>query len=147
MLDWAAVTRIALPYSAEELTAFLLALIRENGLRQDLHIRISAFVGEDDGGLDSTGPCGVMMAAMPMGRYDRSRPMRALHVGVSAWRRIADELMPPRVKSVANYQNSRLRFAGCAGGRVPGCDPARSAWEGDGGAGLQRVRGPPRPGP
>ena len=45
LADSAAVTRIALPYSAEELTAFLLALIRENGLRQDLHIRISAFVG------------------------------------------------------------------------------------------------------
>ena len=72
----AAVTRIALPYSAEELTAFLLALIRENGLRQDLHIRISAFVGEDDGRLDSTGSVGVMMAAMPMGATTRSRPMR-----------------------------------------------------------------------
>ena len=48
------------------------------------------------------------MAAMPMGRYDPLSAQEGLHVGVSAWRRIADESMPPRVKSVANYQNSRL---------------------------------------
>jgi branched-chain amino acid aminotransferase len=108
LADSAAVTRISLPYSADELTEFLLRLIRENGLRRDLHIRLSVYVGEDDGRLDSTGDVGVMMAAMPMGRYDPLSADEGLHVGVSAWRRIADETMPPRVKSVANYQNSRL---------------------------------------
>src|SRR4051794_32917896 len=52
LADSAAVTRIALPYGADELTEFLLRLIRENGLRQDVHIRLSVYVGEDDGRLD-----------------------------------------------------------------------------------------------
>lgn len=104
----AAIAHIPLPYNAEQLTEILLRLIRENGLRKDLHIRLSAYVGEDDGRLDSTGPVGLTIAAMPMGRYDAIAPSEGLRVCVSSWRRIGDEAMPPRVKTVGNYHNSRL---------------------------------------
>ncbi len=57
LADSAAIARIALPYSPQEFTDILLALIRENELRQDLHIRLSAFVGEDNGRLDSVELC------------------------------------------------------------------------------------------
>lgn len=104
----ARIAHIALPYSIEALTGHLLALIRENGLRQDLHIRITAYVGEDDGGLGSTGDVGVSMAAMPMGRFDAIGVDEGLRVCVSSWRRIGDDSMPARVKTIANYHNSRL---------------------------------------
>ena len=104
----AAISRIPLPYSAGELTEHLLQLIRENALRQDLHIRISLFVTADDGGLHSCEPSGIMIAAMPMGRYDAIAAGDGLHVCVSSWRRIGDDAMPARVKTVGNYQNSRL---------------------------------------
>jgi hypothetical protein len=47
---------------------------------------------------------------VPTGRYDP--------LAVSAWQRISDELISPRVKSVANYQNSGLALLRdlCAGG-------------------------------
>lgn len=102
------IARIPLPYTAAQLTEFLIRLIRENGLRQDLHIRLSAYVGEDDGRIEASGNVGVTIAAMPMGRYDALAPSQGLSVCVSSWRRISDESMPPRVKSVANYHNSRL---------------------------------------
>jgi branched-chain amino acid aminotransferase len=108
LADSAAIARIPLPYSAQEFTDILLRLIRENGIRRDLHIRLSAYVGEDDGRLDSIGPVGVAIAAMPMGRYDALAPNEGLRVCVSSWRRIGDESMPPRIKTVANYHNSRL---------------------------------------
>ncbi|MBV9782438.1 MAG: branched-chain amino acid transaminase [Acidisphaera sp.] len=108
LFESAGIVRMELPYSRQEFTDHLLALIRENALRQDLHIRISAFVTEDNGRLDSVGPVGVAMAAMPMGRYDAGLPGGGLHVCVSAWRRIGDAAMPPRVKTSANYHNSRL---------------------------------------
>jgi branched-chain amino acid aminotransferase len=108
LADSAAIARIALPYSPQEFTDILLALIRENELRQDLHIRLSAFVGEDNGRLDSVDSVGTIVAAMPMGRYDALAPTEGLHVCVSSWRRISDESMPPRVKTSANYHNSRL---------------------------------------
>ncbi len=108
LADSAAIARIPLPYSAHEFTDILLRLIRENGIRRDLHIRLSAYVGEDDGRLDSIGPVGVAIAAMPMGRYDALAPNEGLRVCVSSWRRIGDESMPPRIKTVGNYHNSRL---------------------------------------
>jgi branched-chain amino acid aminotransferase len=106
--DSAKIARIPLPYTSEQLTEHLLRLIRHNQLRRDLHIRLAAYVQEDDGRLDSTGPVGVSMAAMPMGRYDALAPLEGLRVCVSSWRRIGDETMPPRVKTIGNYHNSRL---------------------------------------
>src|SRR5579871_909996 len=108
LFDSAKIARIPIPYSADELQQNLLALIRRNELRQDLHIRISAYIAEDDGRLNSTGPVGLSMAAMPMGRYDTLGSSEGLRVAVSPWRRLGDDTMPPRVKSIANYQNSRL---------------------------------------
>ena len=102
------ISRIPLNYSEEELTTSLVELIRANGLRQDLHIRISAYIAEDDGKLDSVGEPGLSMAAMPMGRYEPLGAGQGLSVGVSSWRRIGDEAMPPRVKATGNYNNSRL---------------------------------------
>ena len=48
----ASIAHIPLPYSGQELLDHLVALIRRNELRQDLHIRLSAYVGEDDGRLE-----------------------------------------------------------------------------------------------
>jgi branched-chain amino acid aminotransferase len=108
LFDSAKIARIPIPYGADELKYNLLKLIHQNELREDLHIRISAYVAEDDGRLHSTGPVGLSMAAMPMGRYDALAPSEGLRVAVSPWRRLGDDTMPPRVKSIANYQNSRL---------------------------------------
>jgi len=83
----------------------LLGLIRANDLREDLHMRVSVFVDADDGNMASTEPVSTTMAALPMGQYFRKE---GLHVSVSSWTRIADSSMPPRVKAVPNYHNSRL---------------------------------------
>lgn len=82
----------------------LLRLIRANDLREDLHMRVLAFVDEDDGKLASTGPISVAMAAIPMGRFFQSN----LRVTVSSWTRVSEQSMPPRIKAAANYHNSRL---------------------------------------
>jgi branched-chain amino acid aminotransferase len=108
LLESAKIARIPIGYTTEQLKESLISLIKQNELRQDLHVRISAFIAEDDGRLDSTGPGGLSMAAMPMGRYDALAPTEGLNVAVSAWRRISDDTMPARAKSIANYQNSRL---------------------------------------
>jgi len=99
-----AATHMKLDRSADDLCDDLLRLIRANDLREDLHMRVQAFVDEDDGKLASTAPISIAMAAIPMGRFfDKS-----LNVGVSTWVRISERSMPPRVKAAANYHNSRL---------------------------------------
>lgn len=80
-------------------------LVRANELREDLHIRVLVWV-DGDGEIQSEGPIGWMIAALP-------RPLNKLvhsgiNVCVSSWQRIADNSMPARVKSTSNYVNGRL---------------------------------------
>ncbi|MGE3268858.1 MAG: branched-chain amino acid transaminase [Chloroflexota bacterium] len=99
------ICRMGSPLTVEQYTADLTRLIRANGLHEDLHMRVSAFVEEDDGGLSSSGPISVSMAALPMARYFSKE---GLDVQISSWTRISDATMPPRIKAVPNYHNSRL---------------------------------------
>lgn len=103
----AKMVQIQCPYSIEEMLSSQLALIRANGLREDIHCRIILYVDAPDGGLYSNAPIGAVMAASPMGRYFKEES-HGLHCCVSSWRRISDEVMPPRIKAAANYHNSRL---------------------------------------
>lgn len=103
----AKIVQIQCPHSIEEMMNSQLALVRANQLREDIHCRIILYVDALDGGLYSTTPVGVVMAASPMGRYFKE-DSRGLHCSVSSWRRIGDEDMPPRIKAAANYHNSRL---------------------------------------
>ena len=99
------ICRMPSPLTVDAYTADLVRLMRANDLRQDLHIRVSAYVDNDNGSMAACEPVAVSMAAIPMRSYF-AKP--GLDVQVSSWTRISDASMPPRVKSVANYQNSRL---------------------------------------
>jgi branched-chain amino acid aminotransferase len=112
------IVRMESPYTLDEFEEHLVELIRRNELREDLHIRIQVLVEEDNGGLASTGPIGVAMAAMPLGRYVGKK---GLHCCVSSWVRIADDSFPARVKCIANYHNARLALLQA---RVDGYDDA-----------------------
>jgi branched-chain amino acid aminotransferase len=99
------ICRMASPLDPDGYTADLVRLMRANNLRENLHIRVSAYVDDDDGSLASVGPISIAMAAMPMSRYFEKE---GLDAQVSSWTRISDASMPPRVKAAANYHNSRL---------------------------------------
>jgi branched-chain amino acid aminotransferase len=105
LFESAAPMGIAIPGDISVLREQLLTLIRANELREDLHLRVQAFVTEDDGRMASVKPVSVTMAALPMGRYFGKE---GLSVGVSSWIRISEQSMPPRIKAVPNYHNSRL---------------------------------------
>lgn len=93
------------PTNIDELSEQLLGLVRANELRSNLHMRTQVFVDSSDGKPDDTGPATVYMAAIPMGNYFGAT---GLDVQISSWARLSDRSMPPRVKSIANYQNGRL---------------------------------------
>jgi branched-chain amino acid aminotransferase len=90
-------------YSREELASSILEVLRKNEVREDVHIRQTAYV-EADGALDATGPVGLAVDA----RAHRVTEKPGIAVGVSSWTRISDGAMPPRIKCSANYQNGRL---------------------------------------
>ena len=95
-------------YSADELSAALLALCRSNNAHGDVYLQPMAF---------STGSSWGSRAAM-----DQSpevlitvRPSESglgngntITAGVGSWRRISDDALPPRIKAFPNYANSRL---------------------------------------
>lgn len=83
----------------------VLRVIRDNEIRQDCHIRYDVYV-DGSGPVYLRSPVGYYVVVVPIGRmHDIEKGVR---VGVSSWVRTADNAIPPRIKCVANYQNSRM---------------------------------------
>jgi len=100
--------RLPLPYSVDQLTEVIVNLLRANEARADTYIF----------------PLGYTANSFNH-RYDlpdqesslliHARPMPS-HLGsgltyrskVSSWRRISEDVMPPRVKNLSNYRNGQL---------------------------------------
>lgn len=102
------VMRFAERFTVERMRDAILELIRANGAREDTYVRLYAFVDEPDGEMTATGPVRMAIAATPRG--GRGRGNKGAHCAVSSWARIADHSLPPRIKCVANYNNSRLAW-------------------------------------
>lgn len=99
------VMRLEQTYSNDEMERILLDLLTKNEMRNDSHIRLSAYVlGE--GFLDSKGP--VALGCLVVNRQEKKLADKAVKAQVSSWRRIDDTSMPPRIKCAANYHNGRL---------------------------------------
>lgn len=108
LYDSARICRLALPYSAAELKAAVLELLRVNGYREDAYVRPWAFptglIREQM--VPAGSVCEVVVDSWPFrSGLDAKRGCRA---GVSSWQRVSDASMPPRVKAFSNYHNGRL---------------------------------------
>lgn len=104
----AKIMRLPVPYSDQEILVGLKNLINANGLDTSTHIRITAYFGE--GAAYAWEPDeisnGLFMYATPA--PSRSGVTSGIRSCVSTWQRNSDNASPSRVKSSANYQNSRL---------------------------------------
>lgn len=83
----------------------VVALLRANEFREDVHIMATAYVS-GPGGPGTCTPTGLAITAGP--RRDIPWTERGCRVQVSSWQRVPDRAMPMRVKCNANYQNGRL---------------------------------------
>ena len=99
--------RLERRYSVDELTEAVITLLRANECREDTYIQPVAY--------RSGGPKSLSGYSPESQIYISIRPMpsellsgKAVHARVSSWRRIADDVMPPRVKNISNYRNSQL---------------------------------------
>ncbi len=91
-----------------ELAAACRDLVVANEFRQDTHICLVAYFDLGPG-FDPMGystETGVHITATPVARSAAYRS--GIAAAVSSWRRISDDTMPPRIKTGANYHNSRL---------------------------------------
>jgi branched-chain amino acid aminotransferase len=94
-----------LPHSADEMVNGLLELIRTEGHKEDLYVRPLAFYADEIIGvkLHDLHP-EVSMVVLPFGHYISNED--GMHVTVSSWRRIDDNMIPARGKIAGAYVNS-----------------------------------------
>jgi len=99
------IMRFEQDYSNEMMTDVIMQVQRGNKLRDDNHIRLSAYL-MSEGYMDGTKPIGL--GCLAVNRHAKSLEQKAVRAQVSSWRRIDDTTMPPRLKCAANYHNGRL---------------------------------------
>ena len=106
-LESARLLGMVLPDTEESLTAALIELLRAELIREDCYARPLAFYGDEVVGvrLHNLTP-EVSIVAFPHGRYLENE--EAVHLTVSAWRRIDDNMIPARGKIAGAYVNSAL---------------------------------------
>lgn len=105
-LEGCKVMRIALPYSAQDLTDITLELLQRCGYKQDLYIRPLAFKGAERVAVlklqdleDS-----ITIFTIPFGAYLDLES--AANCCTSSWRRMEDTMIPPSSKIGGLYVNS-----------------------------------------
>jgi branched-chain amino acid aminotransferase len=113
--------RLRLDYSVDELTAIILDLIRANHVAEDTYIRPLAFTADTSGkrfaqiGQDAA----LLINTHPMPSHLMSG--MTMTAKVTSWRRISEDVMPPRIKNLSNYRNGQL---GSMEARLDGYDTA-----------------------
>ncbi len=93
-------------HSSDELAAAALDLLRTNSVREDFYIRAVAF--NSGSGFFAKGfqhETRILIETVPIASHLGANESMACCV--SSWTRIADNVMPPRVKCGSNYANNR----------------------------------------
>lgn len=101
--------RYGFQYTREQLERAVLELLRANEYRRSVYVRPYVFQKGMVRELlqpQPGKPTELVIDSWPFDSYrDRSK---ALHVCVSSWTRISDNVLPPRLKCFSNYHNGRL---------------------------------------
>jgi branched-chain amino acid aminotransferase len=101
----AKILRLMPKYTASEIQDALVNTVTANGYMEDIAVHITLFISER-GSWAYRGDCEMLVVAFAMGRAHD--PRVGITACVSSWERIDDRSMSPRVKSGANYLNSRM---------------------------------------
>ena len=109
LVDSAKIYRMDVPFSAEQITAGMVELVRENSLKS-CYIRPIVLRGYGDMGvLPKQNPIETYMACWAWGKYLGDDALtQGVDVCVSSWTRIAPNTLPALAKAGANYMNSQL---------------------------------------
>ncbi|HYP41019.1 MAG TPA: branched-chain amino acid transaminase [Chloroflexia bacterium] len=99
------VLMMAMRHSAEELEELTYELLRQSGIYQDAYMRPMAYKADEVIGVRLHNLRDELyITVQPFGNYIDID--HALKVGVSSWKRIDDNMIPPRAKITGAYVNS-----------------------------------------
>lgn len=100
------ILRIEVPLMPSELTAVTVELMRRNSLQTSVYVRPLAYKCAERVGVSMDEQDAFAIIALPFGEYLHSE--KGLHAGISSWRRLEDNAIPPRAKICGAYVNSAL---------------------------------------
>ncbi len=108
----AAIYKVTIPYSLDELHAAIMETIRANELNE-CYIRPLAYQGYGEMGVNLfPTPAKVTIAAWPWGAYLGEESCEVgVRVKISSWRRHDPNIVPPAAKATGQYINSALAKA------------------------------------
>jgi len=100
----ARIMQVSCGFPPERMEQAVLETVRRNAVHCDCQARLTIFV-TGDGNCATRGPTSLVCIVTP--RTPRPFDARGVTAGITSWRRISDDIMPPRVKAGANYLNGR----------------------------------------
>lgn len=93
-------------YSLNDLINSFYDIVKANNYKEDIVVRQTIFLS-GFGSWSSTGPTEMFIAPIPKGRhYSKEKP--GISCCTSSWERINDRSLSPKIKTGANYINSRM---------------------------------------
>ena len=100
--------RLPIEYSVDELCNVTTELLRANDAREDTYIFPLAYIRDSyTTRYDSLSiKTALQILTRPMPTHLNTG--KAMTARVSSWRRISEDVMPPRVKNISNYRNGQL---------------------------------------
>jgi branched-chain amino acid aminotransferase len=103
----AAILRLKLPYSTDDLVRRTLEILQRNEARTDTYIRPLVFISAEEIGVRLHGlQQSFLIYTAPLGAYIDTES--GIRCGISSWRRISDSSIPARGKITGSYVNSAL---------------------------------------
>ena len=114
--------RLRQDYSLDVITNAILELLNANEVREDTYIRPLVYSADTSGkrfAQTGASEAGFLINTAPMATHLKTG--MTMTAKVSSWRRISEDVMPPRIKNLSNYRNSQL---GSTEARMDGYDTA-----------------------
>ena len=99
---------LSIKYSDDEIFEAIQHVLHANSFQCDVALRVLAYL-DDLGSWHKTGPTDMFIQAFSKNRL-HINSLTGSTAMTSSYRRIDDQTMPPRVKTGANYINSRYAF-------------------------------------
>ncbi len=100
--------RLEREFTLDQLMAAIDDLLQVNDIREDTYIRPLAYAAETSGKRFAQlgHEAALLINTSPMASHLKSGMTQTAQV--SSWRRISEDVMPPRIKNLSNYRNSQL---------------------------------------
>lgn len=109
LYDSMKINRMRILINKSEIQEGIYQLMLKNNVKEDAYIRITVYCSSPSLGSSIFNPNDAEYSILiTITHKEEIKELNGIRCCVSSWRRISDDSIPPRAKSVANYLNTRL---------------------------------------